>query len=76
MSLQSFRHLDMVRALVKQRHFGRVAKALGGATPPHAQSAHLENRKGDARLTVIAPAHAAAFYLSVFTTFRGKMPTA
>jgi len=29
MVLQSFRHLEMVRALARHHHFGRAAKALG-----------------------------------------------
>ncbi len=33
MALQSFRHLEMIRALAEHRHFGRAAKALGVSQP-------------------------------------------
>jgi DNA-binding transcriptional LysR family regulator len=47
MALQSFRHLEMVRALAEHRHFGRAAKALGVSQPSLTRSLkHLEEVLG------------------------------
>jgi DNA-binding transcriptional LysR family regulator len=47
MVLQSFRHLEIVRALAQHRHFGRAAKALGVSQPSLTRSLkHLEDALG------------------------------
>lgn len=47
MVLQSFRHLEIVRALAQHRHFGRAAKALGVSQPSLTRSLkHLEDELG------------------------------
>lgn len=47
MILQSIRHLELVHALARHRHFGRAAKALGVSQPSLTRSLkHLEDQLG------------------------------